>query len=189
MATDQSPPRLGLIIAIGLGTVVTLVSLKFVFISYFTTVMEEAQSSKLVAPDEVNALHASEAAKLTNGPAVPIDQAMTQLSAQGRLGSTLITPQPSDDVAALTGWAHLHDVDQPEGSDGGAAAAPAMTAAATTGDAGAAPTATGDAGATPTAAGVDGGAATMPNAPNAPTADAGAPKPHATTANADAGTH
>jgi hypothetical protein len=173
MATDQSPPRLRLILSIALGTVVTLVSLKFVFASYFTDIMEEAAASKLVHPDEVNALHVSEAAKLNNPPAIPIDQAMTQLASQGRLGSTTITPQPSEDIAALTGWAHLHDVDQPEGSDGGAAA-PATTASAAT-----------------TTTGLDGGTATM-NAGDAGAmklgTDAGAPKPHApTTAATDAG--
>lgn len=177
MATDQSPPRLRLIIAIAVGTVVTLVSLKFVFTSYFTDIMEEAAASKLVSPDEVMALHASEAAKLNNSPAVPIDQAMQQLAAQGRMGSTLITPQPSDDVAPLTGWAHLHDVDQPLDSDGGAA--PAMTASAATTGTMPAP-----------ATGSDGGAMMM-NGSDAGTmkaADAGAPKPNApTTAKSDAG--
>lgn len=180
MATDQSPPRLRLIISIAVGTVVVLVSLKFVFQSYFTDMMEEAAASKFVGPDEVNALHASETAKLTNGPAVPIDQAMSQLASQGRLGSTLIAPQPSDDTAALTGWAHLHDVDQPEGSDGGTAA-PAMTASAGT-------TTTTPPGPPP---GFDGGTMMM-NATDAgamkTATDAGAPKPHApTTATADAG--
>jgi hypothetical protein len=165
MATDQSPPRLRLIISIAVGTVVVLVSLKFVFTSYFTDIMEEAAASKLVHPDEVNALHVTEAAKLNNPPAIPIDQAMTQLASQGRLGSTLITPQPSEDIAPLTGWAHLHDVDQPLDSDGGTAA-PATTTAP--------------------AAGSDAGAAMMMNASDAGAmksgTDAGAPKPHATTA-------
>jgi hypothetical protein len=184
MATDQSPPRLRLIITIAFVTVVTLVSLKFVFESYFTDIMEEAAASKFVGPDEVNALHATEAAKLTNGPAIPIDQAMAQLSAQGRLGSPMITPQPSDDLAALTGWAHLHDVDQPEGSNGVAVPAPTTTAPAMNADAGMQNNPPGP------PPGFDGGSATMPTAPNAG-ADAGAPKPHATTvapgSNGDAG--
>jgi hypothetical protein len=174
MATDQSPPRLRLIISIAVGTVVVLVSLKFVLQSYFTDIMEEAAASKFVGPDEVNALHASEAAKLTNGPAVPIDQAMSQLASQGRLGSTLIAPQPSEDTAALTGWAHLHDVDQPEGSDAGAAA-PATSASTAT-------TTTTPPGPPP---GFDGGASTLSNTADAGAmktgTDAGAPKPHAPT--------
>jgi hypothetical protein len=168
MATDQSPPRLNIIIGIAFVTVVVLVALKFVFGSYFTSVIEEAEASKFVPPSEITALHVDEAAKLNNSPAVPIDQAIQQLAAQGRLGSTAITPQPSDDVGPLTGWSHLHDLDPKDAN--GAAAAPAVTGAT---DAGATPTATGDAGATKNA--------------NA-TTDAGAPKPHApTTAISDAG--
>ncbi len=184
MATDQSPPRLRLIITIALGTVVTLTSLKFVFESYFTDIMEEAAASKLVTPDEVNALHATEAKKLTTAPAIPIDQAMSQLASQGRLASTVITPQPSDDVAPLTGWAHLHDVDQPEGSDGGAAASPPATTASGASSQSTPP------GPPP---GFDGGAATAPSSmpsnhmmPNAG-GDAGAPKPHGLTTAGDAG--
>ncbi|MEO7110507.1 MAG: hypothetical protein ABI183_08730, partial [Polyangiaceae bacterium] len=158
MATDQSPPQLRLILTIAAGAVVVLVSLKFVLQSYFTDIMEEAVASKFVDPDELNALHASETAKLNNGPAIPIDQAMSQLASQGRLGSTLIAPQPSEDTAALTGWAHLHDVDQPEDSDGGAAA-PAMTASGAT-------TTTTPPGPSP---GFDGGASMMSS-----TGDAGA---------------
>jgi hypothetical protein len=179
MATDQSPPRLRVIISIALGTVVVLVSLKFILQSYFTDVMEEAIASKFVGPDEVNALHASEAAKLTNGPAIPIDQAMSQLASQGRLGSTLIAPQPSEDTAALTGWAHLHDVDQPEGSDGGAATT-ASGATTTTTPPGPPP-------------GFDGGTSTLSNAADAGAmktgTDAGAPKPHATTVGDAGATH
>src|ERR1019366_10691112 len=78
-------------------------------------------------PDELNALHADEAKKLTLSPAIPIDQAMTQLSAQGRLGSTAITPQPSDDVGALIGWTLIFDPDQAQ-ARGGMPPAPAMTA-------------------------------------------------------------
>jgi len=109
MATDQSPPRLQLIISIAVGTVVALVGLKFVFDSYFTNVWEGEEQGKLVAPDEVNAMRADQIAKLTNGPAVPIDQAMSMIATKGRLSSTLITPQPSDDLGAVTGWSHLHD--------------------------------------------------------------------------------
>jgi hypothetical protein len=177
MATDQSPPRLRLIIIIAIGTVVTLTSLKFVFESYFTDIMEDAAASKLVTPDEVNALHATEAKKLTTAPAIPIDQAMAQLASQGRLASTVITPQPSDDIAPITGWAHLHDVDQPAGSAGSMPASPPATTAS-----GASSTTT-PPGPPP---GFDGGAMT----PNT-SGDAGAPKPHApttsTTASADAG--
>jgi hypothetical protein len=171
MATDQSPPRLRIIVTIAIGTVVTLVALKFVFESYYTIVIEDVAASKLVKPDELTALRASEAAKLNNGPAIPIDQAMQQLAAQGRMGSTLITPQPSDDIGPLTGWAHLHDGEQPANGSG---TAPAMTAAPAVTDAGTMTMTTnaGDAGAAK--AGADAGAP-KPHAPTTATSDAGAP--------------
>jgi len=190
MATDQSPPRLQLIISIAVGTVVVLVGLKFVFDSYFTNVWEGEEQSKLVTPDEVNAMRADQIAKLTNGPAVPIDQAMSMIATKGRLSSTLITPQPSDDLGAVTGWSHLHDGE------------PAVPTAATSGDGGASAAGTSTQTAPPAPPpGFDGGAGSMNGSMNGGTgpitngvstgpttaSDAGAPKPHAPTAGSDAG--
>lgn len=157
MATDQSPPRSNLILVIAVGTVVTLISLKFIFDSYFTDMMESEARAKVATPEEVVALHADEQKRLTTAPAIPIDQAMTELGQKGRLFSADIAPQQSDDRGALTGWQHLHDGENGE-------AAPAA----------------GDAGTTTTPPGPPPGfdAGTGAVVPNA-TADAGAPKPHA----------
>ena len=157
MATDQSPPRSNLILVLAVATVITLISLKFIFDSYFTDMMESEARAKVSTPDEVVSLHADEQKKLTTAPAVPIDQAMTELGQKGRLFSADIAPQQSDDRGALTGWAHLHD------GENAAEPAPAAGSAGTT---------TTPPGPPP---GFDAGTNAVPNA----TGDAGAPKPHA----------
>ena len=48
MATDQSPPRIRLILSIALGTLVSLVSLKFLLDSYFTEMFETDVAEVLV---------------------------------------------------------------------------------------------------------------------------------------------
>ncbi len=181
MATDQSPPRTTLILVIAVATVVTLVSLKFIFDSYFTDMMESEARAKVATPEEVVQLHADEQKKLTTSPAVPIDQAMAELGSKGRLFSADIAPQQSDDRAALTGWAHLHE-GLPAGASGETTGAPGGGAAPAAGDAG---TTTTPPGPPP---GFDAGPGNvLPNA----TGDAGAPKRHAamspTTTRAPAG--
>lgn len=163
MATDQSPPRNNLILSIAVVTVIILIGLKFVFDSYFSDMMEAVAAAKVPTPEEVVQLHAEEQKKLTTSPAVPIDQAMQMLASKGRMGSADITPQPSNDLGAVAGWAHLHDGEENP--------PPAPTAAL--------PAAAGDAGIMTTTPpgpppGFDGGAGALPNA-----TDAGAPKPHA----------
>jgi hypothetical protein len=53
MATDQSPPRVGLIAVLAVVTVVSLVGLKFLLDSYFTYMAEEAAHEKLAAPEQL----------------------------------------------------------------------------------------------------------------------------------------
>ncbi|HEX7667431.1 MAG TPA: hypothetical protein VF407_23025 [Polyangiaceae bacterium] len=146
MATDQSPPRIKLIVSVGIGTVVTLILLKPIFDSYYFDTMESIAQAKMVAPEEVVALHAEEAKKLTTSPAIPIDQAMADLAQKGRLSAAGITPTQSNDTGAVTGWQHLHDGENPAttsaaaATDGGAtttmAAATDAGTASATGDAG-----------------------------------------------------
>ncbi len=135
MATDQSPPRLKIIINVAAITVLTLVGLKFVFDSYYVQMSEEAAHAKLAVPVELQKLREGEQKNLTTA-AVPITAAMAQI-AQGKRDE-LIAPQPSEDTGALSGWSKLP---KPV-----AACAPAASAAVVGGDAGvtAAP---GDAGA------------------------------------------
>jgi len=109
MATDQSPPRVGLIAIIGIGTLVSLVGLKFVLDSYFTYMAEEAAHEKLAAPEQLTKLHEQEAKNL-NTSALPISAAIAQLSQGGRAetgGPSLIEPKASDDTGAMTGWSQM----------------------------------------------------------------------------------
>lgn len=102
MATDNSPPRNKIIFIGAVITVVVLVLLKFAFDSYFVMMMEGEAAAKMAHPEELQALHADEQKKLTQG-AVPIEQAMGQV-AKGRETNPLITPQPSPDDAPMIGW-------------------------------------------------------------------------------------
>lgn len=109
MATDQSPPRVGLIAALAVVTVVSLVGLKFALDSYFTFMAEEAAHEKLAAPEQLTKLRAQEDKNLTSS-ATPISAAIAQLSQGGRPetgGPSLIEPKASDDTGAMTGWSQM----------------------------------------------------------------------------------
>jgi hypothetical protein len=175
MATDNTPPRIKLIATIALIVVITLVSLEFVFKSYYGFMTDEAQREKLAPTTAKDEQQVAEQASFAGGK-MPIDQAMAQLKASR---AAIIEPTASDDLAALTGWSKLPKA-LPAGTP-----TPAVAPATNAGDAGApgapgAPLAAGDAGAAPLTAGDSG----------APTAgDAGAaPSPGPATSK-DAGAH
>lgn len=163
MAIDNTPPKLKLIVTIGVIVVVTLVGLNFVFSSYMAYMTDMAMHDKLdranKGPSDLQALHEAEKNAFAKAK-MPLDQAMKQVAAGTRDPS--ITPQASDDTGALTGWTKLPRPLPNAQMIGAVAAIPAADAGAApmaAGDAGAAPMAAGDAGATPMAVGVDAGAA------------------------------
>lgn len=166
MATDQSPPRIKIILAVGLGTVMTLVLLKPILDSYYSDTLDDVRRAKLVSPVELEALHAEEARKLTTSPAIPIDQAMADLAQKGRLSMAVVTPAQSNDTGALVGWQHLHD--------GEPASSTTATTAAVSADGG-----------TSTTESTDGGTATEATTGDAglmqPGTDQDSGAPHATT--------
>ena len=171
MAIDNTPPRLKLIVTIAVLTIVTLVSLDFVFKSYYAYMSDEAYREKLAPPTELNDQRKAEAAALT---AAKIDQAAAQLGKGAR--ADLITPTQSDDLGPMTGWSKLP---KPTPQPRAKATLPADLA----GDAGAT-LGTGDAGASATnAANKDANPAVKDAgaAPNAP------PVPRAPVPGADAG--
>jgi hypothetical protein len=104
MAIDNTPPRLRLIGTIGAIVVITLVSLDFVFKSYYAYMTDEAQREKLAPTTEKYDQRAAEAAAFA-GAKMPIDQAMSQIG-KGTRGD-LVEPKPSDDMGAMTGWSKL----------------------------------------------------------------------------------
>jgi hypothetical protein len=161
MATDQSPPRIKLILTIAVSAVVSLGVIKLVLDSYFISMSEDAAHEKLAQPVELEKLREGEQKNLTSSP-TPITAAMMEIgkgrNAQG--GPDLITPLPSDDIGPLTGWGRLpRQFELPPGAAGDGGATTTMTAGGDGGAGGAAPAMLStDAGAAPALASKDGGA-------------------------------
>lgn len=181
MATDNTPPRLKLIVTIAVITVITLIGINFVLESYYAMMTDTAAREKLAPTRDRDEQHKAEIAALTNA-ALPIDQAIAQLGKGTR--PEAITPQASEDLGPMTGWTKLpkpaptahpaaQALETAPVSDGGApladGGAPLAAGAHPVGDAGAHPV--GDAGAHPVG---DAGARRAP-----PAADGGvkAPRP------------
>ena len=127
MATDNTPPRLRLIVTIAVVVIIALFSLDFVFKSYFAFMTDEAKHEKTAPKTELLAQLVLEREALA-GSKLPLDQAMSQVGKGMR--PDLIDPKPSDDVAAMTGWnklpkqaplpAPMNDLRPAMGGDGGA---------------------------------------------------------------------
>ncbi len=139
MATDQTPPRLGLIVSIGVLSIATLVGVRIALATYFDHIAQAEEHRKVgeAKPEALLSLRADEAQRLSSG-SMPIESAMHELVKKGRMGlSPELVPVPSHDVQALKGWARMpteEPVLMQEEVDGGDAAAP--TAAAPAADAG-----------------------------------------------------
>jgi hypothetical protein len=109
MATDQSPPRIRIILTVAFSALVILVTLNYVFRSYFLMMTEQTEHDHLAKPEELMKLRAGEERNLTASPE-PITKAMAELAARGREGSEAlkpladITPQQSDDLGPMVGW-------------------------------------------------------------------------------------
>ncbi|MEA2748877.1 MAG: hypothetical protein QOI41_3020 [Myxococcales bacterium] len=104
MAIDNTPPRLRLIGTIAVIVIITLLSLDFVFKSYYAYMTDEAQREKLAPTTEKNDQREAEAASLSAAK-LPIDQAMAAVAKGTR--SEAIEPKPSDDMGPMTGWSKL----------------------------------------------------------------------------------
>ncbi len=109
MATDKSEPRIGLIVKVGVLSVVTLGVLRVGLDTYFDHEARAEQQRKIgeAKPDGLLNLRADEKQRLGSGP-MPIDKAMEQLSVRGRLGlGPDVTPKLSHDMAPLQGWVKM----------------------------------------------------------------------------------
>src|ERR1700756_4679700 len=107
MATDNSPPRIRIILTTAFSSLVILVALNYVFRSYFIMMTEEVEHDHLAKPEELLKLHEGEARNLTSSP-LPIAQAMQEL-ARGRTNDALkqradLTPEQSPDLGPMVGW-------------------------------------------------------------------------------------
>jgi len=188
MATDNTPPRLKLIVTIAVITVITLIGIDFVLKSYYAMMTDAAQREKLAPTQDRDEQHKAEMAALANA-ALPIEKAMAEIGKGQRPAG--IAPQQSEDLGPMTGWSKLP---KPAPTPHAPAAAPVPAPAAD--DAGA--PAAGDAGSTPLAG--DAGVHAPAPAPAPAAGDAGvrAPAPTAGDAGvrapapapaADAGAH
>ena len=181
MAHESSNPKVRMMLIVAFIAAISLVLFDQIFRSYYNSMMEEEESEKVltVVPKQLNDLRAAEQTRLTSA-ALPIDRAMKELATRGRedpalktLGKADITPEPSNDNAALAGWGLLA-VKPVEPPGHGDAPAPAPGDHGAAGDAG--PTAAGDGGiALATDAGARAGDAAVRDAAAAP---APAPNPH-----------
>jgi hypothetical protein len=103
MATDNTPPRLRLIVTIAVIVIITLIGLDFVFKSYFGYMTSEAQREKMAPRADYIAQMAAEKGAF-EGAKMPIDKAMAELKGPR---SEFIEPKASEDLGAMTGWSKL----------------------------------------------------------------------------------
>jgi len=94
-----------------LGAALTTIAVLFVSQFWYATYLDVAvvhgpnhdapSDSKLVA------VRAAEQQKLASG-AVPIEQAQHAIAERGHAASAMLTPKPSEDLSAMSGWIHRH---------------------------------------------------------------------------------
>jgi hypothetical protein len=110
MASDSSPTRNGMILALAAVAVVTLVGIKFALDSYFISITEATAHEKLVSPEQL-ITHREREMKALNGGSMSIESAMSEMTRRGRDGLNAngidLLPRQSDDTGALTGWSKM----------------------------------------------------------------------------------
>lgn len=106
MATDKTEPRTGLIATLAVTTVVSLVVIRAGLQSYFITMIEGEQQTKVnaVPAEQLDRLRAHEREVLERA-SVPLERAMATVAAGERPRS--IEPRQSTDYGALQGWSLL----------------------------------------------------------------------------------
>jgi hypothetical protein len=109
MATDKSEPRVGVILKVGLISVVTLVVSHSLLSAYFDDMARAEEHRKFgeVKPEALISVRADESARLSSGPE-PIERAMHEIAARGRVAASPdIVPTASKDLAPLQGWTQM----------------------------------------------------------------------------------
>jgi hypothetical protein len=110
MASDDSRPKVRMLLTIGIVSVFLLLGVKFVLDSYYLDMTESYEHSLLPKAELLDQTRAEQRAAINDGQngAIPVSVAMQTLASKGRdNASSAITPQPSDDIDALKGWAKL----------------------------------------------------------------------------------
>src|SRR5882724_10877440 len=112
MAHESSNPKIRGMFLIAIAAALSLAIFDQIFKSYFTMMMEEEESEKVltVAPKQLLELRAADQQRLTSA-ALPIDRAMKEMAMRGRddpslkdLAKTDISAQPSNDLSPQVGW-------------------------------------------------------------------------------------
>jgi len=103
MAYDRNEPKTALITGLSVVVVVLVVLVRYGLLSYFNILHDQEEHVKVATRGiwQLMELRESASQRLSGG-AMPIDQAMAAVS-QGQRPSA-ISPRPSTDTAALTGW-------------------------------------------------------------------------------------
>jgi hypothetical protein len=110
MASDDSRPKIRMLLTIGIVSVFILLGIKFVLDSYYLDMTETYEKSMLPKTEQLDQTRTEQRAAIDNGAngTIPVSVAMQTLVAKGRdNASTAITPTPSDDIDPLKGWSKL----------------------------------------------------------------------------------
>jgi hypothetical protein len=86
-----------------LATIAALFGAQFWYESYLDVAVVHAQNADAPMNDKLAAVRSQEQQKL-GASALPIDGAKQALAQRGRSAFPRITPKPSDDLSAMSGW-------------------------------------------------------------------------------------
>lgn len=103
---DDSPPRNNVILIAGIASLCCLIGLKFVFDSYLEGQRDGALEAHLESSvtSELLAAHREDVQNRLASSDIPIEQAISRLSEQGRRGFPQVLPIQSADEGARLGW-------------------------------------------------------------------------------------
>ena len=110
MASDDSRPKVRMLLTIGIVSVALLVGVKFVLDSYYLDMTENYEHGMLPKTEQLDQIRADQRGVIDKGENgnIPVSVAMQNLAQKGRDNAgDLISPKPSDDVDPLKGWSKL----------------------------------------------------------------------------------
>lgn len=117
MASDDSRPKVRMLLTIGVVAVSLLIGTKFILDSYYLDMTESFEHGLLPKTEQLDQIRAEEHANIDKAEHgnIPVSVAMQNLAQKGRDNAgDLISPKPSDDIDALKGWSKLkHEVNLP----------------------------------------------------------------------------
>ena len=110
MASDDSRPKVRMLLTIGFVAVFLLIGTKFILDSYYLDMTEAYEKGMLPKTEQLDQIRADQRGTIDKGEKgnIPVSVAMQTLAQKGRDNAgEVITPKPSDDVDALKGWSKL----------------------------------------------------------------------------------